>query len=388
MDFACKLKVATDDDRLRKLQREMEHLDMIRRRDPQLAESPKYIVGWLLPSQLLNQDSIFFLDGSGDRISTISPLMLQGLVLECGGMDLQVFLKNETLVSVPITQRIQILEQVVEAVRFVHKVGLIHFDLKPENIVCFTSGHRLRWKLIDFDSCHDEKCVPAPVVSRDTFASAALCLTEDYAPPEVMRVILCDEPDAAAELPINWRFDIWSLGLVSFYLLTNGSFWTACSSSFSSSYRSAPLSSMVAGLRQADVDSILSKLKVLDTKERSFLKGCLRIDPSERLSASALLEKTLFSTKTATLEAHSLRASTEEMQSFLKHFYETRYPAASSALCSVEDLDSRLDELCAYLVPKLEQILSMNHEDMHRLLKSSLQQQSSAPPLPPSPSKK
>jgi len=379
MDFACKLKVATDAPQSAKLSREMELLNTIRQRDPH-HESSRYIVGWLLPSQLLGQDGIFFLDASGDRISlppSASPL--RGLVLESGGMDLEAFLKNETLISVPIAQRIQILEQVVEAVRFVHKVGLVHFDLKPENIVSFTSGHRLRWKLIDFDSSHDEKATPAPVISRDTFAGASLCLTEGYAPPEVLQML-----DAGAalptQLPITWRLDIWSLGVVAFYLLTNVPFGQAHSSSFSSSFSSSPafLSSLVAKIRQEDVDSILSKMKLVDTKEKSFLQSCLRVEPSERVNASTLLDKTLFSTRTATLEANSLRASAEEMQSFLRHFYETRYPATSS-LCSVADLDNRLEELCDYVVPKMTQMLAMNQEEIHLLLKDSLLSSASSP---------
>jgi serine/threonine protein kinase len=190
-DCPCKLKIAKSDEELSKLEREKDILKLIRDLDSQSerpGERRNYIVELLLPSQLMSEDQIYFLNQAGDQLfpfSSTSPtrIPIQGLVLESGGKNLREFLKNQTLSS--MTQRIHILEQIVEAVRFLHRLNFVHFDLKPENIVCFTSsGDKMRWKLIDFDSSFH-----TTVPSRN---SSDLWLTEEFACPEIL--LLCKDP--------------------------------------------------------------------------------------------------------------------------------------------------------------------------------------------------
>jgi hypothetical protein len=165
-DTPCVLKVVVSPEELQKLRKEKGILETIRQRD-RLGEANRYLVScWLLPSsELLDQESIYFLDASGDRISPPrfsgmtmpTGLRLQGIVLESGGCNLQEYLKLEenSYSSVPVTQRLQILSEIVAAVSFLHKMGIVHFDLKPENVVNFICGpsQRTRWKLIDLDEC-------------------------------------------------------------------------------------------------------------------------------------------------------------------------------------------------------------------------------------------
>jgi hypothetical protein len=54
-------------------------------------------------------------------------------------------------------------------------------------------------------------------------------------------------------------------------------------------------------------------LKTLGVKERAFLEGCLRVEGSERKSASELMGKSLFSTDQATVHANALRLADESM---------------------------------------------------------------------------
>jgi serine/threonine protein kinase len=156
------LKLAFSQEDLEKLGVEKRILETIRLRDRSGA-APRYLVNWLHPSssaQLLNQERIHFLDASGDRISPPSSLLgtgmgMRGLVLELGGCNLKEFLENQdhSSSSVSVTQRVQILSEILEAVSFLHKLNIVHFDLKPENVVSFvSSGGPSRWKLIDFDS--------------------------------------------------------------------------------------------------------------------------------------------------------------------------------------------------------------------------------------------
>ena len=62
-----------------------------------------------------------------------SPSPLHGLVFECGEINLHQYFMNNS--KIPIIEKIHILQQIVGAVLFLHKLGIVHFDLKPENIV-------------------------------------------------------------------------------------------------------------------------------------------------------------------------------------------------------------------------------------------------------------
>jgi hypothetical protein len=122
------LKLAISEEDLEKLETEKAILETIRLRD-RYGDAPRSLVNWLQhsdssssASQLLNQDSIHFLDASGDRISAPASLLgtgigMRGLVLELGGCNLKEFLENQdhsssSSSSVPVTQRVQILSEI------------------------------------------------------------------------------------------------------------------------------------------------------------------------------------------------------------------------------------------------------------------------------------
>jgi hypothetical protein len=381
-EFPCTLKLATNEEQLKKLERERDTLEMIRSRDVH-QESHKFLVSWLFPSQLMSEDSLHFLTQSGDHLLPSPPLShpLRGLVLESGGPNLREFLRNETLSSVPMSQRIHVLEEVVEAVKFLHQLGVVHFDLKPENIVCFSSSGRdkkARWKLIDFDSsCED----------NSSSSSAHLWLSEEFMCPEIAGVVEslnrqkeqreqqdCNSPASAPPSPadatysssnlsiqINQKMDIWSLGLVAFFLFTNRSLW--------SDYSAAPVScSMVAGVRQEEIQLIL--VRSLGHKEKSFVESCLRVDPSGRWSGTELLGKSLFSTGDSTVQANTLRVVNESM---LSRFDEIQnLVRAYSDRCSPElmseDLANKFSDLQQCLAYESERVSNLTLEEMKALL--------------------
>jgi hypothetical protein len=128
-DQPCILKLALNEDQQRRIEREKRTLELILLRDLHL-ERQRYVMNWLYPSALLEQDQIHFLSETGDSLlpsssssssscSFPSPSW-RGLVLECGGLNLKDFMKNETHLSIPVTQRVQILYEIFEAVRFLH----------------------------------------------------------------------------------------------------------------------------------------------------------------------------------------------------------------------------------------------------------------------------
>jgi serine/threonine protein kinase len=90
-----------------------------------------------------------------------------------------------------ITRLAYITRQVLIALEFVHRLGLVHSDVKPENIL-LGSYSRARVKLIDFgSSCYLTDRQSSYIQSRS------------YRAPEVV-----------LGLPYDGRIDIWSLGCV------------------------------------------------------------------------------------------------------------------------------------------------------------------------------
>jgi serine/threonine protein kinase len=380
-DFPCVFKVAMGEEELRKLRREQDILEIIRRRDIH-QEGLKHILGWLFPSQLMGEENLYFLNGSGEQLfpfssvnspATSSPSRVppQGLVLESGGKNLREFLKNQTLSLVPMTQRIHILEEVVEAVKFLHRLSVVHFDLKPENIVCFSSGDKARWKLIDFDSSYDESAssplslqVAASIVSP---RNQNLWLTEEFVCPEISRAVhqlnSATAENLQSDVAINWRMDIWSLGMVAFFLFTNRSLW--------SDYSAAPFHpSMVCNLRQDEIQLILSRS--LGHKEKSFVESCLRVDPSGRWSGTDLLGKSLFSAGNSTVLANTLQVADKSMVSSFDEIQRMvrDYSDRSCDLMS-EELTSKFGDFFVCLKTEFERVSSMTQEEIRSVRESS-----------------
>jgi serine/threonine protein kinase len=365
-DQPCKLKIASRAEQVSRLDRERSILGLIMDRDTNL-ERRRFLVSWLHPLELLSEDRIHFLDESGDPVAPAfsalsapsSPIIpMRALVLECGGLNLKDFLKSQSYLSVPVSQRIQILEEIVEALGFLHGLGIVHFDLKPENIVSFASAHKTRWKLIDFDSSYDERAAAAS--ERCVCSRHSLRLTESYAAPEVAKVQLQVDPSAES-LVVDWRVDIWSLGLVAFFLFTNHSFWDQYSSS------SASLS-VVSTVSQKGIQLVLSRL--FGPKEKSFLESCLQVDRSLRLSAADLLKKSLFQTSESTVHASALKVS-DDSSAKLNQLVEmlTRYQAQAQNLIS-DELVSHLDELYSSLTSHTERVQSLTVEELRNLSKN------------------
>jgi serine/threonine protein kinase len=348
-----------------------------------------------LPSQLLSEESVFFLDSSGNNLfPSVLPAPLSipdcGLVLESGGKNLREFLKHESLISVPMIQRIHILEQVAEAVTFLHRMGVVHFDLKPENIVCFfpasgsgSGNDKMRWKLIDFDSSFEETSSPLTAApSALAAASSSACLdmddlwvSEEFMCPEIASAVVehlnrrqqQQQPSNQSpnlSLAINWRMDIWSLGMVAYFLFTNHSLWSDYPSA-------APFScSVVSRISQEELQLILTRS--LNHKEKSFVESCLKVDPSARLSGTELLGKSLFTTANATVNANTLKM-TNEHQSMMTRFDEIHsliraYADHCSPELICEDLTDKFRDLHQCLSSQLERVSNLTRDEIKTLI--------------------
>jgi serine/threonine-protein kinase len=107
----------------------------------------------------------------------------------------------------PVGRVIHVLKQVCAALREAHGRGLVHRDIKPQNIMlCERGGERDVVKILDFGLVKDVHGRQ----SRDITQFQRMVGTPLYMSPERMR----NPADADA------RSDIYSVGAVGFYLIT------------------------------------------------------------------------------------------------------------------------------------------------------------------------
>lgn len=108
----------------------------------------------------------------------------------------------------------QLLEGAVSALAWLHKNGIVHCDIKPENMVL--QGNTI--KLIDFGSALLDGDVPRP---RDALRCFGTC---HYAPPELLELRYGERPDGAkaARVFADPATDAWAFGVVLFIVLVGG----------------------------------------------------------------------------------------------------------------------------------------------------------------------
>merc|ERR1712126_793937 len=111
----------------------------------------------------------------------------------------------------------RIVKDLAGALKHLHKQGIAHRDLKPDNVLCMNSNSPGPVKLCDFDLCS------APV-SIDTTVTPTLLSpvgSLEYMAPEVVDTFLIDDYDEDDDESIcyNKKCDLWSLGVIMYILL-------------------------------------------------------------------------------------------------------------------------------------------------------------------------
>jgi hypothetical protein len=121
------------------------------------------------------------------------------------GIDLQELVSRDG--PMPSGRVVPLLRQVCEALGEAHRVGLIHRDVKPANILlCERAGRPDVAKVVDFGLVKDLAAAAGPGVTNENIVLG----TPHYLSPEALRT-----PDR-----IDARSDIYALGATAYYLLT------------------------------------------------------------------------------------------------------------------------------------------------------------------------
>lgn len=332
--------MAYTDEELERLEKEKNLFDSIATRDPST-----YIVRRLL-WELIGPESIYNLDPTGEILP--SPLAQKGLVLEAGGPNLMQYLKEYP--HTPEIHRIQILEVIIRAVKYLHDAKFIHGDLKPENIVLFFSenDHTSRWKLVDFDNSFDLSSHTPPKLSQVTR------YTKVYCPPELLRYSY--NPSSDHDTVISFSFDIWSLGTLALFLLADTIFWSLVypmSHSFEECWAS------FVRANPTDIQELINlKLKTrCGAKLRELLGKCFQLNPQSRSTAGEiLLTKRLFGSGETTVNENLLRASESVKQGVdgINQLFSRFEALGTPVTCN--ELESKIEDLHHSFVNLIERM--------------------------------
>lgn len=123
------------------------------------------------------------------------------------GVTLSDYMVQFLNLQVPEPECQIILRQVMHAIKYFHSKGIVHRDLKLDNILLTGTDtgdiRDLRVKLIDFGmSKHTTK-------GNKKINLSSFCGTIDFIAPEIFEGIDYDE-----------RCDYWSIGVIAFFLLS------------------------------------------------------------------------------------------------------------------------------------------------------------------------
>merc|ERR1712107_731159 len=108
-----------------------------------------------------------------------------------------------------------IIRNLAEALKHLHKQGIAHRDIKPDNILCVNDDTPCPVKLCDFDLCSKAN------IDISTPRLLTPVGSVEYMAPEVVDTFLTDDyyTDDEEEVSYNKKCDLWSLGIIMYILL-------------------------------------------------------------------------------------------------------------------------------------------------------------------------
>ncbi|XP_042523295.1 myosin light chain kinase, smooth muscle isoform X1 [Dipodomys spectabilis] len=184
-----------------------------------------------------------------------------------------------------LTERecIKYMKQISEGVEYIHKQGIVHLDLKPENIMCVNkTGTRI--KLIDFGLARR---------LENAGSLKVLFGTPEFVAPEVINYE-----------PISYATDMWSIGVIC-YILVSGL----------SPFMGDNDNETLANVTSATWDFDDEAFDEISDDAKDFISNLLKKDMKDRLNCTQCLQHPWLMKDTKNMEAKKL--SKDRMKKYM-----------------------------------------------------------------------
>ncbi|XP_045439895.1 myosin light chain kinase, smooth muscle isoform X1 [Pipistrellus kuhlii] len=184
-----------------------------------------------------------------------------------------------------LTERecIQYMRQISAGVEYIHKQGIVHLDLKPENIMCVNkTGTKI--KLIDFGLARR---------LENAGSLKVLFGTPEFVAPEVINYE-----------PIGYATDMWSIGVIC-YILVSGL----------SPFMGDNDNETLANVTSATWDFDDEAFDEISDDAKDFISSLLKKDMKNRLNCTQCLQHPWLMKDTKTMEAKKL--SKDRMKKYM-----------------------------------------------------------------------
>ena len=179
---------------------------------------------------------------------------------KCSGVDLSDVLRFFFPLSM---QRARFYcSEIICGLQQIHALGIIHLDIKPNNVLLSLSGHI---QITDFDCAYDTTYNQSPPKS------------EDY-----KGTLLYEPPEIANKQSISFAADIWNVGMTMGHMISR--YIRPNATTMKERYEMASRGEWII----EGFDQLASPLK-------SFFHSCLRLNPIERPSIDEIKQMEFFS---------------------------------------------------------------------------------------------
>lgn len=164
----------------------------------------------------------------------------------------------------------QVIRDVISAVRYLHNNGVVHCDIKPENILCKTKAWPLSIKLCDFGL--------AGIVEAGQTSHCNLIGNPGHLTAKVGTPNYCS-PELVRGQPYGTAVDMWACGVL-LYIMLSGKM------PFYGRDDQACLKMVATGRYQFPE----REWRTISNEAKSLVRGLLQVDPDKRLTADAALQ--------------------------------------------------------------------------------------------------
>ena len=185
----------------------------------------------------------------------------------------------------PVRRSLEIAERVAQGLAAAHEKGIVHRDVKPENVFVTKDGHV---KVLDFGLARSG---PVPAGRDETESPTVEKLTSGGA---VVGTVAYMPPEQARGLPVDHRSDQFSLGIVLYEMLTGRRPFKGASA----------IETLTAIIRE-EPESLSKERPPIPAPVRWIVERCLAKEPGERYASTEDLARELSNCRSHLSEALS-----------------------------------------------------------------------------------